>query len=176
MSNKISTHAGTKDSPFSSEAEIHPSSGVPLNQSDNIVPNTTLPQNTNFSQLAEHQGIHDWNNSVFDDRWLLKPEEIWNLEARRESVTTISPERLASIRNASRIGDQKTSPTEEPHRSSNHNAHMKRLTGEPEAKGKELRGPHFSTVPSETRWGEKSDMLNTSGKLASGQKGIHTNK
>lgn len=165
-----STPTRTNDSPFSSEAEIHPSSGVPLNQADNTMPTTTLPQNTNFPQLAESQGIHNWNNSVFDDRWLLQPEEIWNLEARRESVITVSPERQALNRNTPRTGDQIGSRIEGSQRSSTQNAHMQRLVREAEEKKEGLRARQTSTVSTETRWGENSD------KLATGPKGNHTNQ
>ena len=170
MGRNESTHVGTNDSPFSSEAEIYPSSGVALNQSDNTMPSTTLPQNANFSQLAEHQGIHDWNNSVFDDRWLLQPEEMWNLKARRESVVTISPEMQALNRNFSRTGDQRDSHTEGSQRSSTQHAHMQRLVSEAEEKKKEIRGRQASTARTETRWGEHS------GTLTAGRKDNHTNR
>ena len=170
-----STHTSNNDSPFSSEAEIHPSSGVPLDQSDSTMPTTTLPQNANFPQLAEHQGIHGWNNSVFDDRWLLQPEEIWNLATRRESVITISPERQALDRNTSRVGDDMTSRTEEPRRSSTLNAHGQRLLHEAEDKNQKLRARQVSTAPTETCW-EGSENLAGSGKLAAGRKGNHTNQ
>lgn len=172
----ISTQGGTSDSPFSSEAEIHPSSGVPLNQSDNTMPTTTLPQNANFPQLAENQGIHNWNNSVFDDRWLLQPEEIWNLEARRESVITVSPERQALNRNTPRTGDQIGSCTEGSQRSSTQTAHMQRLVREAEVKKKELRGRQESSAPTKTRWGENSDKLAANGKPIAGRKGNNPNQ
>lgn len=176
MGRNISTNLETNDSPFSSEAEIHPSSGVPLKQSDNTIPTTTLPQNANFPQLAQHQGIHDWNNSVFDDRWLLQPEEIWNLAARPESVITVSPERRASNRNTFRTGDQIGSRTEGSRRSSTPNALMQRLVLEGEEKKKEPRGRQVSTAPTETCWGEGSDLLAASGKTAAGGNGNHTNQ
>lgn len=176
MGRNISTHPGTNDSPFSSEAEIHPSSGVPLEQSDNTMPTTTLPQNVNFPQLAEHQGIHDWNNSVFDNRWLLQPEEIWNLAARPESVITVSPERRASNRNTCRSGDQISSRIEEFRRSSTPKALMRRLVREEEEKKKEPRGRQVSTAPTETRWGEDSDILAASGKPNAGGKGNRSNQ
>lgn len=176
MDRNKSTHVGINDSPFSSEADIHPSSGVPLNQADNTMPTTTLSQNANFPQLAEHQGIHDWNNSVFDDRWLLQPEEIWNVAARRESVITVSPERQALNRDTSRTGDQLGSRTEGSQRSSTMNTQMQRLVHEAEEKNKELRGRQVSTAPTEAHWGENSDVLAASGKLAAGRKDNHTNR
>ena len=176
MDRNMSTHAGINDSPFSSEAEIHPSSGVLLNQTDSTMPTTTLPQNANFPQLAEHQGIHDWNNSVFDDRWLLQPEEIWNLAARRESVITVSPERQVLNPDISRTGDPMSLQTGGSQRSSTQNAHMQRLVHEAEEKTKELRGRQVSNAPPEARWGEESDALAASGKLPAGRKGNHNNR
>ena len=172
----ISTHTNANDSPFSSEADIHPSSGVPLNQSDSTMPTTTLPQNTNFPQLSEHQGIQNWNNSVFDDRWLLQPEEIWNMATRRESVITVSPERQAMDHNTSRIGDHMTSRTEDSRRSSALNAHGQRLVREAEEEKREARARQMSTAPTETRWEEHSDNLAGSGKLTADRKGNHTNQ
>ena len=166
-------HAGTNDSPFSSESEIHPSSGVPLNQSDNTMPTMTLPQNANFAQLAEHREIHKWNNSVFDDRWLLQPEEVWNLGARRESVVTVSPERLAMNRNTLRTGDQMELRTEESQRSSTQNTHTQRLVGETGESQKRLRGHQASNAPTEARWDKNSDTLAAGGKLATAQKANH---
>ena len=172
---KTPTQIGTNDSPFSSEADIHPSSGVPLNQSGSTMPTTTLPQHANFSQLAEHQGIHDWNNSVFDDRWLLQPEEIWNLEARRNSAVTISPERLALNRNDSRTGDHTESSLVESQRNSIQNTHIQ-LTGcEKEDKEKEYCGRHVATAPIELRRADGREALGAGGMLAT-QKGSHTNQ
>lgn len=170
-----STHARTNDSPFSSEAEIHPSSGVSLNQSDSTMPTTTLPQHANFSQLAEHQGIHDWNSSVFDDRWLLQPEEIWNLEPRHDSVTTPSPERVALSRNTTRTGDQMSSHAK-LQRPSTLNAHMQKVGHEAEEKSKELCGRKVANVSTETHPSESRKTLAASGKLATGQQGDPTNQ
>lgn len=44
-----------------------------------------------FSELARQKGIREWNNSQFDDRWLLHENEMWNVDARRSSVITMSP-------------------------------------------------------------------------------------
>lgn len=167
------THARSNDSPFSSEAEIHPSSGVSLNQFDSTMPTTTLPQHANFSQLAEHQGIHDWNSSVFDDRWLLQPEEIWNLEPRRDSVTTLSPERVALSRNNTRTGDQASSYAR-LQRMSTLNAHMQNAGREAEEKNKEHCGRQVASASTETPPGENRETLAASGKLATGQQGNPT--
>ena len=182
MSRDISTHAPTNDSPFSSDAEIHPSSGVSLNQSDNTIPTTTQSQKASFSQLAEHQGIHDWNNTVFDDRWLLKPEEIWNLSARRrDSVDSISPERPALTRDPSRSGNQMDSRIEGSQHSSTQNTNMQRLIREAEERKKELSGRQVSPAPIEARSGEKDDTLTTDGKSTAsrelhGHNGNRTNQ
>ena len=174
MSQKKSTQARTNDSPFSSEADIHPSSGVPLNQSDSTMPTTTLPQHANFSQLAEHQGIHDWNNSVFDDRWLLQPEEIWNLDIRRDSTITVSPKKLAPSRNTSRTGDQMRSSAEEPQRSSTQNGRTHCVIREAEGKEKEHSSRQISTVPTKKRQNEDNESVAASGMLPIGQRGNYT--
>ena len=175
MGPNVSTHAGTNDSPFSSEAEIHPSSGVPLNQTDSTMPTTTLPQHANFSQLAEHQGIHDWNNSVFDDRWLLQPEEIWNLKARRESALSVSPERLALNHSTFRTGDHTGLHTEGSQHPSTQDTHMQHAVREAAEKNKEYCGRLMSTAPTETR-GDHSGTFAASPKLAAGQSRNHTNQ
>ena len=172
---KTPTQTGTNDSPFSSEADIHPSSGVPLNQSGSTMPTTTLPQHANFSQLAEHQGIYEWNNSVFDDRWLLQPEEVWNLEARRDSAITISPERLALSRNDSRTGDQTESSHAESQRTSIPSTRMQATGLEGEDKEKEHRGRHVAIAPSEPRRVDGREALGASGMRAT-QMGGHTNQ
>ena len=168
MDQKKPTQARINDSPFSSEADIHSSSGVPLHQSDSTMPTTTLPQHASFSQLAEHQGINDWNNSVFDDRWLLQPEEIWNLEIRRDSAVTVSPRKLAPSRNTSRTDDQMRSTAEEPQSSSTQNVHTQRVIREAEAKEKELGSRQMSTGPTQKRQNENNESLAASEKLPKG--------
>ena len=175
IGDKTPTQIGTNDSPFSSEADIHPSSGVPLNQSGGTMPTTTLPQHANFSQLAEYQGIHDWNNSVFDDRWLLQPEEIWKLEARRDSAITVSPERLALSRNNFRTGDRLESSHAESQRIPILSTHMQRTGREREENEKEHYGRHVATAPTEPRRAGGREALGASGTLAT-QKGSHTNQ
>ena len=174
MGAKITTYTGTNDSPFSSEAEIHPSSGVPLNQSDITMPTTTLPQHANFSQLAEHQGIHNWNNSVFDDRWLLQPEEIWTSEDRRDSAITVSPERSALSRNTFRTDDRTDSSHAESQPVSAQNTHMHRTGCEAEEKEKEHCGRQAATASTKPRRGGGREALAASGMLAT-HNGNHTN-
>lgn len=44
-----------------------------------------------FPELARKEGAREWNSSVFDNRWLLRPEEMFNIDPSRQSVMTISP-------------------------------------------------------------------------------------
>ena len=53
-------------------------------------------QTTNFAQLAHDQGFRYWNNSVFDDRWLLQPEEMYKIYGGRKSDLTVSPDRKST--------------------------------------------------------------------------------
>ena len=175
MRTKTPTYTGASDSPFSSEAEIHPSSGVPLRPSNSTMPTTTLPQHANFSQLAEHKGIHDWNNSVFDDRWLLQPEEIWNLEARRDSAVTISPGRLALSRNTPRTGDQTDGSRAESQRVSAQNAHLQHTSREAEETKKKHSDRQVAHKSTEPRHDDNREKLAASGKLDT-QKGNRTNQ
>ena len=67
--------------------------GVPLSESDKA--------SSTFAIRARQAGIPDWNervvkglrgnDSVFDGRWVLNPDEAWNVPARRNSGLTISP-------------------------------------------------------------------------------------
>ena len=176
MDRKISAHTGTNDSPFSSDAEIHPSSGVPLNQfelnqSESNMPTTTLPQQANFSQLAEHRGIHEWNNSVFDDRWLLQPEEMWNLETRRDSILTGPPKRITLKRTTARNGHEMNSRTEGSQRSSAQEGLMQRVVRGAEEKDKDYRDRQAFEAPAEEHRDEYDETLAASEKLAISQKG-----
>ena len=71
-----SHHTSMKDSPFGSEAGIHPSSGVPLKESDKITVNVKSRQLKTFPQLAAENGIMHWNQNVPDDRWISPPPEL----------------------------------------------------------------------------------------------------
>ena len=42
-----------------------------------------------FSDLASQMGVKKWTDEIFDDRWVLKPDEMWNVDPRRRSVITI---------------------------------------------------------------------------------------
>ncbi len=76
-----------------SSTELQSTSGVPLSDSDTA--------SSSFAVRAKQAGIPDWNekvakglvgnNSVFDGRWVLNPDEAWNVPARKNSALTISP-------------------------------------------------------------------------------------
>lgn len=100
------------ESPFSSDSEIYASGGVPLNRSDNMSFSSTQHQTRTFAELAAEQGIREWNNGVFDDRWLLHPEEMWKTDARRKSVLTIPPDRPSINSNTPRVTIPVTRSTE----------------------------------------------------------------
>lgn len=80
------------NSPDTSSNETQTNSGAPLTQSDQA--------SRTFAVRAKQAGISDWNekvtkglrgnNSVFDGRWVLDPNEAWNVPARRTSVPMIS--------------------------------------------------------------------------------------
>ena len=82
------------DSPQTSSAGTQSNFGVPLSESDKA--------SSTFADCARQAGIPDWNeqvakglrgnNSIFDGRWVLNPDEAWNVPARRTSLLTISPE------------------------------------------------------------------------------------
>ena len=76
-----------------SSTGTHSNSGVPLSDSDMA--------STSFAVRAKQAGIPDWNekvekglvgnNSVFDGRWVLNPDEAWNVPVRKKSTLIISP-------------------------------------------------------------------------------------
>lgn len=61
-----------EESHFSSEVEIHQCAGVPLYASDDI-PIMNEHQAKSFEELETERGIIEWNNTVFDERWLDPP-------------------------------------------------------------------------------------------------------
>lgn len=85
---------GFRHSPETSSAGTRTNSGAPLTQSDRA--------SSTFAIRAKEAGIADWNekvtkgltgnNSVFDGRWVLNPDEAWNVPARGTSVMTGSPD------------------------------------------------------------------------------------
>ncbi|KAL9125123.1 MAG: hypothetical protein Q9217_005622 [Psora testacea] len=62
-------------------------------------------QTKTFAQLAQEQGFRDWNNTVFDDRWLLRPEEMYKIDNRHKSVLTVSPDQIPKRRMSSGRSD-----------------------------------------------------------------------
>lgn len=50
-----------------------------------------------FSDLASQKGVRKWNDEVFDDRWVLRSDEMWNVDPRRRSVITVSPSPKSSV-------------------------------------------------------------------------------
>ena len=54
---------------ISSDIEMHPSSGVCLNDSSKGLPSTSQHQTKTFRELAAEKGIMEWNHGVFDERW-----------------------------------------------------------------------------------------------------------
>lgn len=42
-----------------------------------------------FSDLASQKGVRKWTDEIFDDRWVLRSDEMWNVDPRRRSVITI---------------------------------------------------------------------------------------
>ena len=70
MFRKVSCSTAANDSSLSSDAEIHPSSGVPLGEAELKQSKTSQHQTKTFADLAVEKGIMEWNNSVFDERWL----------------------------------------------------------------------------------------------------------
>ena len=67
----------------------HP--GIPFNISGDDTPREIAHQTKTFTQLAQEQGFRDWNNSVFDDRWLLQPGEMYEIAGGSQSDLTVSP-------------------------------------------------------------------------------------
>lgn len=142
------------ESPFSSESEIHPGGGVPLYGSEDTV-SSTQHQTHTFAQLAAEQGIREWNNGVFDDRWLLQPEEMWKTAARRNSALTVSPDRQPLERNNSRTVIPITQPTEASHELAAKQKQIDALNRELEELRHKFRGASMSSEPGVAHGGEE---------------------
>lgn len=50
-----------------------------------------------FSDLASQKGVRKWSDEIFDDRWVLRSDEMWNVDPRRRSVITVSPSPKSSL-------------------------------------------------------------------------------
>lgn len=70
MARKVSKETQSEESLFSSEAEIHPCAGVPVGVFEGDIPTMNEHQEKSFEELETERGIMEWNNSVFDERWL----------------------------------------------------------------------------------------------------------
>lgn len=49
-----------------------------------------------FSELASQNGVREWTDEIFDDRWVLRSDEMLNVDPRRRSVITVSPSLTSS--------------------------------------------------------------------------------
>ena len=84
---------------------------IPFNVSGDNTPREIAHQTKTFAQLAQEQGFRNWNNIVFDDRWLLRPEEMYRIDTRCKSPLRVSPEQTSKIRAYSGLSDAtKTEP------------------------------------------------------------------
>jgi len=70
MARKMSKQTEGGESHFSSETEIHPCAGVPVDVPNGDIPTMNEHQEKSFEELETDRGIMEWNNSVFDERWL----------------------------------------------------------------------------------------------------------
>lgn len=50
-----------------------------------------------FSDLASQKGARKWADEIFDDRWVLRSDEMWNFDLRRRSIFTLSPSPKSSV-------------------------------------------------------------------------------
>ena len=104
-SNETSTgasyHTAVHESPLSSETEIHPSSGVRLDESDLQTPHAGSNQVKTFKQLAEERGIREWNHRVLDERWL----EIAEPPTKESKGMPVSKEMPVPMRGDSSLAD-----------------------------------------------------------------------
>lgn len=44
-----------------------------------------------FSDPTLQNEVREWTDEIFDDRWVLRSDEMWNVDPRRRSVRTVSP-------------------------------------------------------------------------------------
>ena len=55
-------------------------------------------QTKTFTELSREQGLRDWNNEEFDNRWMLQADELRKRDDSRLSTLNISPEGRSSER------------------------------------------------------------------------------
>ena len=104
MARGASFQSSTQESMCSS---IYPSGGVPVSGTDNSTPIMPQHQTHNFSQLASNQRVRDWNNSVFDDRWVMSPAETYHSDGRPHSASTAESGRQAVFNRGERPASQR---------------------------------------------------------------------
>ncbi|MCJ1466219.1 hypothetical protein MMC07_004838 [Pseudocyphellaria aurata] len=66
-------------------------SGLGVNQAQQ------LPSRMSFSDLAMEKGVRTWSEKIFDDRWVLRSDEMWNVDPHRRSVMTVSPSPTSTL-------------------------------------------------------------------------------
>ena len=108
----------------STHSSICPGGGVAVSETDHSMPVMLQHQTHNFFQLASAWRIHDWNNSVFDDRWVKTPAEMYHHGGRTNSVNTADPRRQSVSSRAKRPVTQRITyqPSSQQNRDGN-NAH-----------------------------------------------------
>lgn len=99
MVRDASLQSSTQESTYSS---IRPCEEVAVSETDYSMPVTLQHQTHNFSQLASARRIHEWNNSVFDDRWVKTPAEMYHHGGRTSSVNTADSRRQSVSSRAER--------------------------------------------------------------------------
>ena len=121
MVRDASLQSSMQESTYSS---IRPGGGVAVSETNHSMPVMLQHQTHNFSQLASARRIHDWNNSVFDDRWVKTPAEMYHHGGRTNSVNTADPRRQSVSSRAERPVAQRTTyqPSSQQNRDGN-NAH-----------------------------------------------------
>ena len=121
MLRDVSLQSSIQESTYSS---IRPGGGVAVSETDHSMAVMLQHQTHNFSQLASARRIHDWNSSVFDDRWVKTPAEMYHHGGRTNSVNTADPCRQSVSSRAERPVAQRTAyqPSSQQNRDGN-NAH-----------------------------------------------------
>ena len=129
MARDASFQSSKQESMYSS---IYPGGGVPVSGTDNSTPIMLQHQTHNFSQLASKQRVRDWNNSVFDDRWVRSPTEIYHSDSRPHSASMAELHRQAVSNRGERPASQRVTyqPLSQQNRDGN-NTRVEGSTQEP---------------------------------------------
>lgn len=124
--------------------EMHPIGGVPVKVIGKVNRGTLAHQTNTFPNMAAGQSISDWNNKVFDNRWLLKPGEIWTIEEEERKQAELaatfgqhSDKRRQLIERQRRVSEQAL----EAHRALFKSDNSQLRETEVSLKGPEPRGP-----------------------------------